>query len=306
MKLKNKSIKIKKLNIKNISSIPKPSWIKTKAILNTKKIKYIKKLIKINNLNSVCEQASCPNLTECFNYGITTFMILGSICTRKCPFCNIKNGRPKNPDINEPKKISYIIKKMKINHVVITSVNRDDLHDRGAYQFYNCIKYIRINNPSVSIEILVPDFRKKIDYALKIINMSPPDIFNHNLENVPRLYKIIRPGSNYKNSLKLLLKFKLYNPNIPTKSGLMLGLGEKKEEILNVMNDLRCQGVTMLTLGQYMQPTKNHLPVKRYISPKEFIYIKNKAKKMGFINVASGPFVRSSYHADLQLKGIEF
>ncbi|WMY97533.1 MAG: lipoyl synthase [Arsenophonus sp.] len=299
------SIPITTLTSKKIKKLKKPTWIKIKLPSNHKRIQKIKRIIKKNNLNSICEEASCPNIAECFNKGTATFMILGSICTRKCPFCNVNHGRPKLPDQNEPKKLAQAIKKMKLNYVVITSVDRDDLRDGGAKQFSYSINAIREENKNIKIEILVPDFRGCTKLALKILKNSPPDVFNHNIENVPRIYKIVRPGANYKKSLLLLKNFKKMNPNIPTKSGLMLGLGETDEEILEVMSDLRHHGVNMLTLGQYLQPSLNHLPVLRYITMEKFSFFKEKAKKMGFINVASGPLVRSSYHADLQAKNLK-
>ncbi|MFI4819043.1 MAG: lipoyl synthase [Enterobacterales bacterium] len=296
IKLINKKIKIKKLK--------KPYWIKNKIPINNKLINKIKNIIINNNLNSVCQEASCPNLQECFNSGTVSFMILGNICTRNCPFCNVNNGRPKYKDYKEPYNLSKAIYQMKLKYVVITSVNRDDLYDGGSKHFSKCIKIIRKKNNKIKIEILVPDFRNCMNIALNILNLSTPDVFNHNIENVPRLYKKIRPGANYFKSLNLLEKFKFFNPKIKTKSGLMIGLGEKTNEIFKVMKDLINCGVNMITIGQYLQPTSKHLPVKRYITLEEFKYIKKEALKMGFNNVYCGPFVRSSYNADLQSKNL--
>ncbi|NIG99213.1 MAG: lipoyl synthase [Buchnera aphidicola (Periphyllus acericola)] len=281
----------------------KPSWIKIKIPKNSTKVENIKNVLRRNSLNTVCEEAQCPNLTECFNKGTATFLILGSICTRKCPFCGVKKGRPKNIDLNEPKKLAKVISYMNLKYVVLTSVNRDDLKDGGVSQFINCIKEIRkIKN--VKIEILVPDFRKKEKIALKLMKDNLPDVFNHNIETVPRLYKTVRPGANYIKSLFLLNSFKKKFPMIPTKSGLMVGLGEKKNEIFTVLKDLHNNGVSMLTIGQYLQPSKIHLPVQKYLTHKEFKKIKKKAKFIGFKYIFCGPLVRSSYHAHDQYKNI--
>ena len=257
----------------------KPDWMKIRLPADSTRIQGIKAAMRKNGLHSVCEEASCPNLSECFNHGTATFMILGAICTRRCPFCDVAHGRPNAPDANEPEKLAQTIKDMALRYVVITSVDRDDLRDGGAQHFADCIRAIREKNPS--------------------------DVFNHNLENVPRVYRQVRPGANYEWSLKLLEKFKEAHPDIPTKSGLMVGLGETNAEIIEVMRDLRRHGVTMLTLGQYLQPSRHHLPVKRYVSPAEFDEMKEEAMAMGFTHAACGPFVRSSYHADLQAKGEE-
>ncbi|AEI74798.1 Lipoyl synthase [Candidatus Moranella endobia PCVAL] len=283
----------------------KPPWMKIRLPVDSSRIKGIQAMMRKHGLHSVCEEASCPNLAECFNYGTATFMILGNICTRRCPFCDVKHGRPVTPDTKEPEHLAQAITEMKLRYVVVTSVDRDDLRDGGAQHFANCIRAIRNQNPSIRIEILVPDFRGCMDRALEIINVEPPDVFNHNLENVPRLYRQVRPGANYHRSLKLLANFKNANPNLQTKSGLMMGLGETTHEIINVMRDLYHHGVTMLTLGQYLQPSHNHLPVKRYVSPQEFNDLKQEALAIGFVYAACGPFVRSSYHADLQETGIE-
>ncbi|MGR6981930.1 lipoyl synthase [Testudinibacter sp. P27/CKL/0425] len=295
--------------VKNINPdqelLPKPAWMKIKLPASSAKIEGIKSAMRKHGLHSVCEEASCPNLAECFNHGTATFMILGAICTRRCPFCDVAHGKPLPPDQDEPKKLALTIRDMKLRYVVITSVDRDDLRDGGAAHFAECVKEIRALNPEIKIEILVPDFRGKIDVALEILSKNPPDVFNHNLENIPRLYKEIRPGADYQWSLRLLRDFKALFPEIPTKSGLMVGLGETNEEILEVMQDLRDNGVTMLTLGQYLQPSRHHLPVDRYVSPTEFDDMKQKAVAMGFEHAACGPFVRSSYHADLQAQGME-
>jgi lipoic acid synthetase len=295
--------------VKNINPdqelLPKPAWMKIKLPASSAKIEGIKNAMRKHGLHSVCEEASCPNLSECFNHGTATFMILGAICTRRCPFCDVAHGKPLPPDPDEPKKLALTIRDMNLRYVVITSVDRDDLRDGGAGHFAECVKQIRALNPHIKIETLVPDFRGKIDVALEILSKNPPDVFNHNLENVPRLYKEIRPGADYQWSLRLLREFKALFPHLPTKSGLMVGLGETNEEILNVMQDLRDNGVTMLTLGQYLQPSRHHLPVDRYVSPPEFDEMKQKAVAMGFEHAACGPFVRSSYHADLQAQGME-
>lgn len=295
--------------VKNIDPnqelLPKPEWMKIKLPANTEKILNIKKAMRKNGLNSVCEEASCPNLAECFHHGTATFMILGAICTRRCPFCDVAHGKPLPPDPEEPKKLAQTIHDMGLRYVVITSVDRDDLRDGGAGHFAECVKEIRALNPNIKIEILVPDFRGRIEVALEKLAQNPPDVFNHNLENIPRLYKEVRPGADYQWSLRLLREFKQMFPNIPTKSGLMVGLGETNEEIVQVMQDLRDNGVTMLTLGQYLQPSRHHLPVARYVPPSEFDEFRSKAKAMGFEHAACGPFVRSSYHADLQAKGVE-
>ncbi|MBE2895392.1 lipoyl synthase [Pasteurellaceae bacterium HPA106] len=295
--------------VKNINPdqelLPKPAWMKIKLPASSVKIEGIKNAMRKHGLHSVCEEASCPNLAECFNHGTATFMILGAICTRRCPFCDVAHGKPLPPDPEEPRKLAMTIRDMKLRYVVITSVDRDDLRDGGAGHFAECVKAIRELNPEIKIEILVPDFRGKIDKALEVLATAPPDVFNHNLENIPRLYKEIRPGADYQWSLRLLREFKALFPQIPTKSGLMVGLGETNEEILAVMQDLRDNGVTMLTLGQYLQPSRHHLPVDRYVSPDEFDVMKEKALAMGFEHAACGPFVRSSYHADLQAQGKE-
>ncbi len=277
----------------------KPEWIRMKAP-DSARYQEIKRVLRENNLHTVCEEASCPNIGECFSGGTATFMILGDICTRRCPFCDVAHGKPLPPDVNEPENLARTIAQMKLRYVVITSVDRDDLLDGGAQHFVDCIKAVRAQSPDIKIEILVPDFRGRLDVAMNILRAAPPDVMNHNLETIPRLYKQARPGSDYQNSLNLLKTFAEMYPHIPTKSGLMLGLGETNEEIVEVMRDLRAHKVSMLTLGQYLQPSVHHLPVMRYVEPAVFEQLREKAEAMGFNNTASGPMVRSSYHADLQ------
>jgi lipoic acid synthetase len=300
---------VKHLNAEKTSRIPikiipqpilrKPEWIRMKAPDSTR-FQEIKRVLRKNNLHTVCEEASCPNIGECFSGGTATFMILGDICTRRCPFCDVAHGKPLPPDAYEPENLARTISQMQLKYVVITSVDRDDLKDGGAQHFVDCIHAIRKASPNIKIEILVPDFRGRLEVALAILNQAPPDVMNHNLETVPRLYKQARPGSDYQNSLNLLKMFSEMYPHIPTKSGLMLGLGETDNEILEVMQDLRTHHVSMLTLGQYLQPSAHHLPVMRYVEPATFDVFKQKADAMGFNNAASGPMVRSSYHADEQ------
>jgi len=280
-------------------TLRKPEWIRMK-MPNSKRFQEIKQALRNNNLHTVCEEASCPNIGECFSGGTATFMILGDICTRRCPFCDVAHGKPLAPDANEPANLAKTIAEMQLNYVVITSVDRDDLPDGGAQHFVDCIKAIRAASPAIKIEVLVPDFRGRLAIALTILKAAPPDVMNHNLETIPRLYQQARPGSDYQNSLNLLKLFNELYPDIPTKSGLMLGLGETDDEILEVMKDLRAHHVTMLTLGQYLQPSVHHLPVMRYVEPAAFDVLKAKADAMGFNNAACGPMVRSSYHADLQ------
>jgi lipoyl synthase len=283
----------------------KPDWLRVKLPASNQRILEIKDALRKNGLHSVCEEASCPNLSECFNHGTATFMILGAICTRRCPFCDVAHGRPLKPDEQEPVKLAQTIRDMKLKYVVITSVDRDDLRDGGAQHFADCIREIRKLNPDIKIEILVPDFRGRIDAALDILATEPPDVFNHNLETAPAHYRKARPGANYQWSLDLLKRFKDRHPHIPTKSGLMMGLGESNEEIAEVLRDLRAHNVEMLTLGQYLQPSKFHLPVVRYVPPAEFDELKVLADELGFTHAACGPMVRSSYHADLQAQGKE-
>lgn len=251
----------------------------------------------------MCEEASCPNLAECFNHGTATFMILGAICTRRCPFCDVAHGRPLPVDPDEAHRLAATIRDMKVKYVVVTSVDRDDLRDGGAQHFADCIREIRAQSPGIQVEVLVPDFRGRMEVALDILTNEAPDVFNHNLETVPRLYKAARPGANYQWSLDLLKRYKEARPDIRTKSGLMVGLGETNEEILEVMRDLRAHDVDMLTIGQYLQPSRHHLPVTRYVTPAEFDMFRVEGEKMGFTHIASGPLVRSSYHADMQAAG---
>ena len=277
----------------------KPNWIRAKSHA-APRVQRIKKMLRELQLHSVCEEASCPNLGECFDKGTATFMIMGDICTRRCPFCDVAHGRPQPLDTDEPRHLAAAIKQLGLSYVVITSVDRDDLRDGGAAHFVDCIANIRDASPATKIEILVPDFRNRLDTALNCFSAMPPDVFNHNLETVPRLYRAARPGAIYAESLLLLQRFKQQHPNIPTKSGLMLGIGEEIAEIEQVMRDLRAHAVDMLTLGQYLQPSKHHLPVKRFLSPDEFERLAEVGYALGFEHVASGPMVRSSYHADQQ------
>ncbi len=263
----------------------------------------IKQVLRDNKLHTVCEEASCPNIGECFSGGTATFMILGDVCTRRCPFCDVAHGKPLPPDVDEPTNLARTIAQMRLKYVVITSVDRDDLRDGGAKHFADCIAAVRQASPGIRIETLVPDFRGRLEPALDALAAALPDVLNHNLETVPRLYKQARPGADYTNSLRLLSEFKARHPHIPTKSGLMLGLGETDEEILEVMRDLRAHQVDMLTLGQYLQPSAHHLPVLRFVEPERFAWFANEAEKMGFSQTASGPMVRSSYHADQQAHG---
>ena len=277
----------------------KPRWIRAKAP-SGKGVSHIKKILREKKLSSVCEEAACPNLGECFSHGTATFMIMGDICTRRCPFCDVAHGKPKPLDKNEPASLATAIAEMKLKYVVITSVDRDDLRDGGAEHFARCIKATREQSPTTRIEILVPDFRGRVEKALEMLASQPPDVFNHNLETVPRLYKQCRPGADYQGSLDLLEKFKRQHTDVLTKSGIMLGMGESREEIIALLEDLRSHACDMLTLGQYLQPSKDHLPVQRFVTPEEFDELRVIAENMGFTNVASGPMVRSSYHADLQ------
>ncbi|MEH8117422.1 lipoyl synthase [Aeromonas veronii] len=289
----------------NEELLRKPDWMRIKLPPSSQKIEHIKSTLRKNKLHSVCEEASCPNLAECFNHGTATFMIMGAICTRRCPFCDVAHGRPLALDPEEPKKLAQTIKEMNLKYVVITSVDRDDLRDGGAQHFADCIREIREHSPQTRIEILTPDFRGRMEQALEVFRETPPDVFNHNLETAPRMYRVARPGADYKWSLELLRRIKEMHPHVPTKSGLMMGLGETNEEIVEVLKDLRAHGVNMLTLGQYLQPSRHHLPVKRYVPPAEFDELKDVAMELGFTHAACGPFVRSSYHADLQAKGEE-
>lgn len=280
----------------------KPDWIRVR-VPATPRIDDIKKKLRKHKLHTVCEEASCPNLGECFGGGTATFMIMGDICTRRCPFCDVAHGRPKPLDQNEPAQLAEAIADMGLRYVVITSVDRDDLRDGGAGHFVDCIRETRILSPKIEIEVLVPDFRGRMDVALDIMQQTPPDVFNHNLETVPSLYRKVRPGSDYEWSLKLLKEYKARAPQVLTKSGLMLGIGEEIAEVEQVMEDLRRHDVDMLTLGQYLQPSKEHLKLERFVTPAEFDALAEKGRAMGFKHVASGPMVRSSYHADKQAHG---
>jgi lipoic acid synthetase len=283
--------------------LKKPEWIRVKAGSASSRFYEIKQILRDAKLHTVCEEASCPNIGECFGKGTATFMIMGDLCTRRCPFCDVGHGRPLPLDPEEPKHLAETVAALKLKYVVITSVDRDDLRDGGAQHFVDCIRETRRLSPQTQIEILTPDFRGRLDRALAILDAAPPDVMNHNLETVPRLYKEARPGSDYAHSLKLLKDFKAAHPHVPTKSGLMLGLGETNEEILEVMRDLRAHDVDMLTLGQYLQPSAHHLAVKRYVTPAEFDKFAVEAEKMGFKHTASAPMVRSSYHADQMAHG---
>jgi lipoyl synthase len=282
-----------------IEPLKKPDWIRVKSP-SSRTFYDVKQILREHKLHTVCEEASCPNIGECFGKGTATFMILGDLCTRRCPFCDVAHGRPKPPDAGEPENLAKTIAAMKLKYVVITSVDRDDLRDGGAGHFADCIRAVREHSPATRIEILTPDFRGRLDAALDKLGDGLPDVMNHNLETVPRLYKQARPGADYAHSLKLLKDFKARFPDIATKSGLMVGLGETDEEIVGVMRDLRAHDVDMLTIGQYLQPTKGHLPVLRYVEPAQFAAFEREALGLGFRHAACGPLVRSSYHADQQ------
>ena len=281
-------------------TLKKPEWIRVKAGSPATRFYEIKNILRQHNLHTVCEEASCPNIGECFGKGTATFMIMGDKCTRRCPFCDVGHGRPDPLDVEEPLNLARTIAALKLSYVVITSVDRDDLKDGGAQHFVDCIRATRELSPTTRIEVLVPDFRGRLDRALQILEAAPPDVMNHNLETVPRLYRHARPGSDYAHSLKLLAEFKRVVPDVPTKSGVMVGLGETDEEILQVMRDLRAHHVDMLTVGQYLAPSTHHLPVLRYVHPDTFRMFEAEAQQMGFSHAACGPLVRSSYHADQQ------
>jgi lipoic acid synthetase len=284
--------------------LPKPRWIRARAP-NSPEVARLKAVLREHHLYTVCEEAACPNIGECFNHGTATFMIMGDICTRRCPFCDVAHGKPKPLDADEPLNLARTIAQMGLRYVVITSVDRDDLRDGGAAHFADCIHAIRQYCPQTRIEILTPDFRGRMQTALTQLSNAPPDVFNHNLETVPRLYKQARPGADYQWSLQLIQQFKQQHPTIPTKSGLMLGLGEEIDEVIAVMRDLHAHGCNMITLGQYLQPSQHHLAVERYVTPDEFAQLEKVGYDIGFANVASGPMVRSSYHADQQAAGIK-
>jgi lipoic acid synthetase len=281
-------------------ALAKPPWIRVRAASPNSRFHDIKRILRAQKLHTVCEEASCPNIAECFGKGTATFMILGDICTRRCPFCDVAHGRPLAPDAEEPRHLAETIAALNLSYVVVTSVDRDDLKDGGAQHFVDCIDSIRRISPRTTIEILVPDFRGRVERALAILAAAPPDVMNHNLETVPRLYRKARPGGHYEHSLGLFSSFKKLCPSVPTKSGLMVGLGETDEEILAVMRDLRAHDVDMLTIGQYLQPSPHHLPVERYVHPDIFAMFEKQALAMGFRHAAVGAMVRSSYHADQQ------
>lgn len=297
--------KVERIPVKVIASddiLRKPDWIRIRVSDNPE-VDRIKKLLRKNNLATVCEEANCPNLSECFGGGTATFMIMGEICTRRCPFCDVGHGKPLALDPEEPKNLANAIAELGLKYVVITSVDRDDLRDGGAQHFSECIKESRLRSPKLQVEILTPDFRGRMEPALDILQATPPDVFNHNLETVPRLYREARPGANYAWSLKLLKEYKARCPDVLTKSGLMVGLGETKEEIFAVMDDMRAHNIDMITIGQYLQPSRDHLALKRYVEPAEFEEYTEYASKIGFKHAACGPLVRSSYHADKQAHG---
>jgi len=294
-------LKTARIPIKVVPAAPlaKPDWIRVR-LGNSTRFQEIKRILREHRLHTVCEEATCPNIGECFGKGTATFMILGDLCTRRCPFCDVAHGKPLPPDAEEPLNLARTIAALELKYVVITSVDRDDLRDGGASHFADCIRAVRDHSPQTRIEVLVPDFRGRLDIALDVLSASPPDVMNHNLETVPRLYKQARPGADYLNSLRLLKDFKARFPRLPTKSGLMVGLGETDEEIAAVMCDLRAHDVDMLTIGQYLQPSAHHLPVTRYVEPAVFEAYARQADAMGFMHAACGPLVRSSYHADQQ------
>jgi lipoic acid synthetase len=298
--------KTARIPIKVVPIIPlkKPDWIRVKAGNSAARFGEVKDILREHGLHTVCEEATCPNIGECFGKGTATFMILGDLCTRRCPFCDVGHGTPLPPDPKEPQKLAATIAAMKLKYVVITSVDRDDLRDGGAQHFADCIRAIRAAAPATRIEILVPDFRGRLEIALDILATDPPDVMNHNLETVPRLYRQARPGADYAHSLQLLRAFRQRLPQIPTKSGLMVGLGETDEEIVEVMRDLRTHAVAMLTIGQYLAPSGHHLPVTRYVHPDVFKMYAAEAAQLGFTHCASAPLVRSSYHADMQAQGV--
>jgi lipoic acid synthetase len=297
------ALKTARLRFVPREKLAKPGWIRVRAPSGGSRFHEIKRVLREQRLHTVCEEASCPNIAECFGNGTATFMILGDLCTRRCPFCDVAHGRPLAPDPEEPRHLAQTVAKLGLGYVVITSVDRDDLKDGGAAHFVECISSIRKTSPRTAIEILVPDFRGRLERALEVLQAAPPDVLNHNLETVPRLYKRARPGGDYAHSLELFDSFTGKNPGIPTKSGLMVGLGETDDEILAVMRDLRAHGVDRLTIGQYLAPSRHHLPVERYVHPDVFATFEREARGMGFRHAAIGPLVRSSYHADRQAHG---
>jgi lipoic acid synthetase len=290
----------KTIRIVPSTPLAKPAWIRVRAPSAGSRFYEIKEILRRQKLHTVCEEASCPNIGECFGKGTATFMILGDICTRRCPFCDVAHGRPLAPDAEEPRRLADTIAQLELRYVVITSVDRDDLKDGGAQHFVDCIRAVRSASPGTTVEILIPDFRGRLERALDVLSAAPPDVLNHNLETVPRLYRKARPGGHYEHSLGLLQAFKRLHPAVPTKSGLMVGLGETDDEILQVMRDLRAHEVDMLTVGQYLQPSLHHLPVERYVEPAVFKWFEAQAAELGFRHAAIGPLVRSSYHADQQ------
>ena len=289
--------------VQPITALRKPPWIRVRAPLDPEVVQ-LKTLLRRNNLHTVCEEASCPNLGECFAKGTATFLIMGDICTRRCRFCDVAHGRPKPLDPDEPDHLAQTVALMRLRHVVITSVDRDDLPDGGASHFVKVIAAVRRRTPQVRVETLVPDFRRCLERALPVLLEEPPDVFNHNIETVPRLYKQARPAADYRHSLSLLERFGAACPEVPTKSGIMLGLGETLEEVSMVLQDLRAAGCSMVTIGQYLAPSRNHLPVSRYVTPQEFAELERQALDLGFSSVASGPLVRSSYHAEHQAEAL--
>lgn len=291
------------IKIAAAARLPKPDWIRVRAP-SSPRFYEIKNILREHHLHSVCEEASCPNIGECFSKGTATFMIMGDLCTRRCPFCDVGHGRPRPLDPDEPTNLARTIAALRLSYVVITSVDRDDLRDGGAAHFRDCIRKVREISPGTRIEVLVPDFRGRLERALEVLSECPPDVMNHNLETVPRLYRQARPGSDYAHSLLLLREFKRRFPGIPTKSGLMVGLGETDDEIVSVMRDMRAHEIDMLTIGQYLQPSAGHLPVLRYVAPGTFTMFEREAYALGFRHAAVGPLVRSSYHADQQAHGI--
>ena len=287
------------IRVESAPALPKPEWIRVR-VSQGERFRAVKHALREAQLHAVCEEASCPNIGECFGKGIATFMVLGDLCTRRCPFCDVAHGRPLPPDPQEAQHLADTVARLGLNHVVITSVDRDDLRDGGAAHFAACIRAVRERSPGTRIEVLTPDFRGRAEIALEILCVDAPDVMNHNLETVPRLYRHARPGADYEHSLQLLQSFRQRRPDVPTKSGLMLGLGETDDEVLEVMRDLRRHGVEMLTVGQYLQPRPGNLAVKRYVPPPRFEAIAAQARAMGFAHAACGPLVRSSYHADRQ------
>ncbi len=301
---KTARIPIKVIPITPAEALKKPDWIRVRAGSSNTRFNEIKQILREHQLHTVCEEASCPNIGECFGKGTATFMIMGDKCTRRCPFCDVGHGRPDPLDVNEPHNLAKTIAALRLNYVVITSVDRDDLRDGGAGHFVECIRQVRELSPKTTIEVLVPDFRGRLDRALEILTLAPPDVMNHNLETAPRLYKEARPGSDYLHSLKLLKDFKQLHPTVPTKSGIMVGLGETDDEIRQVMRDMREHNIDMITIGQYLAPSNHHLPVKRYVHPDVFKQFEQEAYALGFKHAAVGAMVRSSYHADEQAHGV--